>query len=339
MIKWLESSGALPPNPYLEQKRKDIKMKDKNNNAIVVQKDVTICAPLVGTLISKVGKNKLDCFASARNDMDNIKNLVPECPSALMPLKKVAFTLAEVLITLGIIGVVAAMTIPTLLTEHAKQRTVTQLKHAYSDISQALKLAEAEYGSPEGWLENPSDTFGAASSDFIENYLAPNIKMALKCPTDNSPCWAIGEYTTLAGEKAQNANATVAQYQSFVTLSGYAVLFWVGGGTTYSDYTRHYQFIVDVNGKKGPNVIGKDAFQFTYVQNPNGGWFLMPANYYGDDYSFKDKGGVIQRYTRNELLSDSKYGCSKNVKGEGGSLLCTSLIFEDGWKIAKDYPW
>ena len=253
--------------------------------------------------------------------------------------KEIAFTLAETLITLGIIGIVAALTIPTLITEHAKQRTVTQLKQAYSDISQALKLAEAEYGSPEGWLENPSDTFGAASSDFIENYLEPNIKMALKCPTDNSPCWAIGKYTTLAGENAQNANATAAQYQSFVTLSGYAVLFWVGGGTTYSNYTRHYQFIVDVNGKKGPNVIGKDAFQFTYVQNPNGGWFLMPAGYYGEDYSFKNGGGVIQRYTRNELLSDSRYGCSKNIQGQGGSLLCTSLIFEDGWKIAKDYPW
>jgi len=45
---------------------------------------------------------------------------------------KKGFTLAEVLITLGIIGVVAAMTIPTLMTKYAKQRTETQLVKFYS---------------------------------------------------------------------------------------------------------------------------------------------------------------------------------------------------------------
>ena len=43
------------------------------------------------------------------------KFLVPQCPSILVPLKKAAFTLAEVLITLGIIGIVAAMTMPSLI--------------------------------------------------------------------------------------------------------------------------------------------------------------------------------------------------------------------------------
>ena len=49
-----------------------------------------------------------------RNDMKG-KFLVPQCPSILVPLKKAAFTLAEVLITLGIIGIVAAMTMPSLI--------------------------------------------------------------------------------------------------------------------------------------------------------------------------------------------------------------------------------
>ena len=51
---------------------------------------------------------------------------------------KKGFTLAEVLITLGIIGVVAALTMPTLMSNYRKHQTVTQLKKAYSEISQAI---------------------------------------------------------------------------------------------------------------------------------------------------------------------------------------------------------
>lgn len=66
-------------------------------------------------------------------------------------IMKKGFTLAEVLITLGIIGVVAAMTIPTLMTKYAKQRTETQLVKFYSMINQTLKMSVADNGDPDGW--------------------------------------------------------------------------------------------------------------------------------------------------------------------------------------------
>ena len=57
------------------------------------------------------------------------KCLVPVCPNALLPGKKIlAFTLAEVLITLGIIGIVAAMTIPTLMSKYRKEDTLPNIK-------------------------------------------------------------------------------------------------------------------------------------------------------------------------------------------------------------------
>lgn len=59
---------------------------------------------------------------------------------------KKAFTLAEVLITLGIIGVVAAMTIPTLIANMTSQRYRTQLKKTVSTLSQAARLNKAHYG-------------------------------------------------------------------------------------------------------------------------------------------------------------------------------------------------
>lgn len=65
--------------------------------------------------------------------------------------KKSAFTLAEVLITLGIIGVVAAMTIPTLLAKYQEKQTVTKLKQTYSILSQAIRSVQEDVGTPDDW--------------------------------------------------------------------------------------------------------------------------------------------------------------------------------------------
>ena len=66
-------------------------------------------------------------------------------------MKKTAFTLAEVLITLGIIGIVAAMTIPTLIQKNFEKQTVAKLRETQSILSQAMRMAEDEYGDACGW--------------------------------------------------------------------------------------------------------------------------------------------------------------------------------------------
>jgi len=65
--------------------------------------------------------------------------------------KRAAFTLAEVLITLAIIGVVAAMTIPTLIRSYQEKVTVTKVKKAYSVLTNALRLAVIENGTVDNW--------------------------------------------------------------------------------------------------------------------------------------------------------------------------------------------
>ena len=64
---------------------------------------------------------------------------------------KKAFTLAEVLITLGIIGIVAEMTMPALIANYQERVIVSQLKKVYSTLSQADKMAEAEYADISEW--------------------------------------------------------------------------------------------------------------------------------------------------------------------------------------------
>ena len=77
-------------------------------------------------------------------DKYNRKELLPT-----YKLEKTAFTLAEVLITLGIIGVVAAMTIPNLLTAHKKHVIESKLERAVSVINQTIKMSESENGEME----------------------------------------------------------------------------------------------------------------------------------------------------------------------------------------------
>ena len=62
-----------------------------------------------------------------------------------------AFTLAEVLITIGIVGILAAITIPSLITKYEKQKVATKLKRSYAELGNVIKMAEADYGDSSGW--------------------------------------------------------------------------------------------------------------------------------------------------------------------------------------------
>lgn len=74
-------------------------------------------------------------------------------------MKKRAFTLAEVLITLGIIGVVAALTLPTLIQKQQEQATVVSVKKFYSAFSQAYLQAIEENGTLDNWGLTDSENY------------------------------------------------------------------------------------------------------------------------------------------------------------------------------------
>lgn len=83
--------------------------------------------------------------------------------------KKFAFTLAEVLITLGIIGVVAALTIPTLIANHQKEVVGTRLKKFYSSFNQAIQMSVAENGDFSTWHLDTQDN--ATNEKWVQEYI------------------------------------------------------------------------------------------------------------------------------------------------------------------------
>ena len=90
--------------------------------------------------------------------------------------RKVAFTLAEVLITLGIIGVVAALMLPTVIANYQKQRTVSYVKKFYNEINNAIRLAAADSGDVESWMPEKKNNYYQDNLDFTKTYILPYMK-------------------------------------------------------------------------------------------------------------------------------------------------------------------
>ena len=220
-----------------------------------------------------------------------------------------AFTLAEVLVTLGIIGVVAAMTMPSLIVNYQKQQTVTRLKKSYNILYQTLVRNEAD---DNDIIIDASAPTIQTSIDYVETYLAPYMQIIKKCGTDTTgECefYAKGlNGSTMSG--IENCNNTSTKI--FLN-DGVEIMPCI---TTNANYM---QFYIDINGNKKPNVVGKDVFAFEYALNSLYKKLFPRFNY----------------DTVEDHIADQENRCNKNQNG----LACASLIMVDGWQMKKYYPW
>ncbi len=179
------------------------------------------------------------------------------------------FTLAEVLITLAIIGVVAAMTLPTLIQNQQKRSLEVATQKFYSNMSQAIKKYMADEGVDDlrntpltaYYNDNLSDEeYNAneakaqkACEDFVQKYL----KVVKVC---EDGCFA-DNYTMQNGEiaSAVGPKAEVKYHVGKFVLADGSVLDIVSG---FSDYPPIALYI-DINGRKGPNKIGYDLWSMS----------------------------------------------------------------------------
>ena len=176
--------------------------------------------------------------------------------------KRAAFTLAEVLITLAIIGIVAAMTIPTLISNYQKKALKTQFTQTYSLISQAVGLMKANlpFSSIYSYYTayDPENSFYRANefrSDFpkyiklLKNYVSPS-----KMPT----------YYTYDGSREYSSDGNYAIYKPDLVLANGAYLRISISGSLDGILMA---FAVDINGAKGPNKAGHDYFIFQIMNS------------------------------------------------------------------------
>lgn len=142
-----------------------------------------------------------------------------------------AFTLAEVLITLGIIGVVATMTMPSLIQNTKKSEATARLKKFNSMMQQAIIMSENDNGIiSSDWTQNSVTeevTQGMTTKKFFMTYLAPYIK-----------------------------------YNRIEDNAGGVIIYFADGTKSQMYKGGCMDFIFDINGNRKPNVEGRDKFRF-----------------------------------------------------------------------------
>ena len=193
-----------------------------------------------------------------------------EFKSNLLSLKQWAFTLAETLIVMGIIGVVAALTLPNLNSSTGEKEKVAKVKKIYSDLNDAFGRAQAVYGPFDEWFVNDGsdyDKMNKRAFDRITEFL----KSSKVCDTSTQCAIPIIDHNGSSGE------------------SDRAVIL-ADGATVVFDRDGYFEpeVAIDIDGpNKGPNRPGKDSFIFLVSQNDG---------IYIDNYVMSDSKHYVRKY-------------------------------------------
>ena len=279
-------------------------------------------------------------------------------------MKKRGFTLAEVLITLGIVGVVAALTAPALIMSSRNEANAARLSVVVSNLENAFQTAIAQEGA--------DNLYGTSLWDF-----GGNTKLTADCGTKDKPAsdeekeknkgtiaqfvGRLGQYMIINGYKDNQAafygdgvqthamsnsggvgqahDVLLAGGTPFVieTKNGAAIFITakrnafnagvkneaINSGRTL--YTQAAQVSIDVNGKNGPNVFGRDIFFFVLGENG----VLYP--YGGRDVNLIN-GSVDGTWDQ----ANTEFSCTDDSKGKNQAVMgagCTARVIAEGYKI------
>ncbi len=237
----------------IDKKRKDLKMKEKIKNTTILEKTVR---PDKAQMLKRVQDDKF------------------------------GFTLAEVLITLGIIGVVAAMTMPSLIHKYQEKVRIQQYKKAMSLISQAIV---SQYAANGVYYECGYGVDNSQCSEMF-NDIQKYLKVAKFCENKAFDNGCIPDYDGMeAALKDSDNNMSDEDIQDYVhkncvgfeknRIKNDNPVLVLADGTIIVSYLPEWGlklFLLDINGKKGPNKWGYDMFT-AELRRSKGGLSLGPA--------------------------------------------------------------
>lgn len=225
--------------------------------------------------------------------------------------RSLAFTLAEVLIVLGIVGIVAEMTIPTLVSTFQDQTAVAALKTEANNLQQAITMACATEGNIDDWYSGiMTNDANAAINTILVKYL----KVVNNCDYNNT---ITATCTSLIPTQYTYLNkSTSISYPSYskMQLADGSTLFFTA--TVLSNVIGYVAFYIDVNGLKGPNQFGYDLFVFSVL---------------GEKYakSVNQQAKVLVPYQY--AAGDLNQNCSTKLGGNiGKGILCAAWPYYQG---------
>lgn len=173
--------------------------------------------------------------------------------------KNIAFTLAEIVIVMGIIGVIGVLAVTNARKDTDVAEKVTQLRKTYQILDAAFSTAVMENGTIDTWGTNGAKPTPAEVWDVMKNYL----KFQKVCGT-NSGCWKSGNQYGIDGEESSTNIDDSGLLPKAILSNGVSIT--IGIFLDHGDdenVKEAYDILVDVNGIKGLNTYGNDIFGFT----------------------------------------------------------------------------
>lgn len=249
-----------------------------------------------------------------------------------------AFTLAEVLITLGVIGVVAAITMPTLINNFQVSSWENGLKRTYSSLSNGFRNMALEYDMDlrnSGIFDDiDDDTF----SERIDNAVRKHFKVVKSCNIGDENC--AGYDVSELKNTRPHANKYFGPDYYVAYLSDSSIISFQNQKCAETEFMNEskvkyncFEIRVDINGKKMPNTKGKDIFQFD-VDEKGVLWAATSLEWakarYGADNALNGveywKNNTRQCGTPGVKLKDDT---AETIHGQN----CVARIMENGWKM------
>ena len=190
---------------------------------------------------------------------------------------KSAFTLAEVLITLVIIGIVVALTIPAAINKYKDEELKAQFKKTYSTISQAIYKTEMNnfYGYARCYYIMATNSWSSRNEDCVAFFdtLAKNLSVQKICKGNAKSGGCIPDYDSYSEETGGftgfQRNYVENVDHAYVLADGQILIAYF-----YSNTGSMPLFLMDINGHKGPNTYGKDLYAFRIDKTENSGLYM-----------------------------------------------------------------
>ena len=169
-------------------------------------------------------------------------------------MKRKAFTLAEILIVLAVIGVVATLTLPGLMMNYREKTYIAQLQRTYNSLANAAVAQMVADDVDDLTQSTMTDSRG------LEDFIKKNLKVSKDCGGGPGECFA-SSYSSLEKNSSRSPYDLMNQYGSYRNWKCYAL----ATGSSVCVSTMNWSgsnIIVDTNGQAGPNINGRDFFMF-----------------------------------------------------------------------------
>lgn len=178
-----------------------------------------------------------------------------------------AYTVAEVLITMTALGIIAALVIPTLFVTSFKAGTIAKVKKTHKELNEIFTILDVKRGS-NGDLSRYPGIFNSDNMAVIWIYLKPYFKIVKDCENlSGQGCFPSEKYKRLDGEDFFHLDNDTGGNNIVRAILADGSLMYIRDPAGYCNNNQCAYIIIDTNGHRGPNTFGKDTFEWTLLKS------------------------------------------------------------------------